>query len=40
MAIWKMIDDNRKNLSREDYQTLKEALREQIQNCDIALSEE
>lgn len=30
-----MIDDNRKNLSREDYQTLKEALREQTQNWDI-----
>ena len=35
-----MIDDNRKNLSLEDYKTLKEALREQTQNWDIALSEE
>lgn len=30
-----MIDDNRKNLSLEDYKTLKEALREQTQNWDI-----
>jgi hypothetical protein len=30
-----MIDDNRKNLSREDYQLLKETLKEQTQNWDI-----
>ena len=30
-----MIDDNRKNLSKEDYQMLKESLREQTQNWDI-----
>ena len=30
-----MIDDNRKNLSKEDYQLLKDALRDQTQNWDI-----
>jgi hypothetical protein len=34
-----MIDKSRKSLSREDYQTLKDALREQIQNRDLAIEE-
>ena len=38
-ALWEMIDKSRKSLSREDYQTLKDALREQIQNRDLAIEE-
>jgi hypothetical protein len=30
-----MIDENRKNLSLEDYRNLKEALRDQTKNWDI-----
>ena len=35
MSLWKMIDENRKNLSLEDYRNLKEALRDQTKNWDI-----